>query len=115
MTETRAKYANVKQQLDGHTFDSKKEMNQYVHLKALQQAKIISGLELQKRYELIPKQKLSNGKTERAAHYTADFFWVEGGKEYVVDVKSPITRKEPSYVLRRKLMLYVHGIEIKEI
>lgn len=101
--------------MDGYTFDSKKEANKYCGLVILERQGIISGLELQKRYELIPRQKLSSGKTERAAHYTADFVWVEKGKTYVVDVKSAATRKEPAYVLRRKLMLLVHGIEIKEM
>lgn len=51
---------------------------------------------------------------EHNAVYTADFVYHEAGKLVVEDVKSDITRKEKDYVLRRKLMLHVHGIRILE-
>lgn len=51
---------------------------------------------------------------EQKAVYTADFVYVRDGVTVVEDVKSEITRKEPDYVLRRKLMLHVWGIRIME-
>jgi hypothetical protein len=51
---------------------------------------------------------------EKAADYTADFVYKRDGKEVVEDVKSEATRKEADYVLRRKLMLWRHGIRILE-
>lgn len=52
---------------------------------------------------------------ESKAVYTADFvYYDEDGNEVVEDTKSEITRREADYVLRRKLMLHVHGIRIKE-
>ena len=52
---------------------------------------------------------------EHNAIYTADFVYIDStGAEIVEDVKSEITRKEADYVLRRKLMLHVHGIRILE-
>ena len=52
---------------------------------------------------------------EKSAVYTADFVYTdEHGKEIVEDVKSEITRKEADYVLRRKMMLYLRKIRIKE-
>lgn len=51
---------------------------------------------------------------EQKAVYTADFVYVRDGVTVVEDVKSDITRKEADYVLRRKLMLHVHGIRILE-
>lgn len=51
---------------------------------------------------------------EQNAVYTADFVYNEAGELVVEDVKSEATRKEPDYVLRRKLMLHVHGIKILE-
>lgn len=51
---------------------------------------------------------------EQKAVYTADFVYVRDGETVVEDVKSDITRKEADYVLRRKLMLHVHGIRILE-
>lgn len=53
---------------------------------------------------------------ERPHYYTADFTYLTLDGELVVeDVKSEYTRKEPDYILRRALMLHVHGIKIKEI
>lgn len=52
---------------------------------------------------------------EQNAVYTADFVYLDkAGNEIVEDVKSDITRKEADYVLRRKLMLHIHGIRILE-
>lgn len=51
---------------------------------------------------------------EQNAVYTADFVYVQDGATIVEDTKSEYTRKEQDYVLRRKLMLYVHGIKIVE-
>lgn len=52
---------------------------------------------------------------EQNAVYTADFVYRDkDGSEVVEDTKSEITRKEADYVLRRKLMLHVHGIRILE-
>ena len=33
----------------------------------------------------------------------------------IEDVKSPATRKNAVYILKKKMMAHVHGIEIKEI
>jgi len=51
---------------------------------------------------------------EKAAHYTADFTYRRDHELVVEDCKTDITRREKDYVLRRKLMLYVHGIKILE-
>lgn len=51
---------------------------------------------------------------EKAAVYTADFVYKREGMLVVEDVKSDITRKEADYVLRRKMMLWRHGIRILE-
>lgn len=51
---------------------------------------------------------------EQNAVYTADFVYVEDGVTVVEDCKSEYTRKEKDYILRRKLMLHVHGIRIVE-
>lgn len=52
---------------------------------------------------------------EKNAVYTADFVYhTVDGTLIVEDCKSEITRKEADYVLRRKLMLHVHGIRVLE-
>lgn len=99
-----------------HTFDSAKEHRRYEELMIMQRAGEISGLEIQVPYELIPKQKLSSGKTERPVSYIADFVYQKDGQTVVEDVKG--YRKGQAYsvfVIKRKLMKYVHGIEITEI
>ena len=95
------KYHNVKTAVDNITFDSKKEARRYVELKLLQKARKISNLELQKRFEICPK-KYAN---KRARYYVADFVYVENGQKVIEDVKSPITRKNPVYSLKKALVL----------
>lgn len=100
------KFRNIK----SGGYDSRKEHRRAEELRMHQKVGAISRLEFQKRFQIIPKQD-----GERPAHYTADFAYFECDGTYVVeDCKSPITRKEPAYVLRKKLMLLVHGIRIKE-
>lgn len=88
-------------------FHSRKEHRRAEELKVLQKIGAISRLEFQKRFEVIPKQD-----GERAAHYIADFVYVEcDGNEVIEDSKGFRT---PDYVLKRKLMLKVHGIRVRE-
>ena len=92
---------------DGQKFDSKKEYKHYVVLKLLERAGKISDLQRQVRFELIPKQ---DGET--ACHYVADFVYQKDGKRIVEDVKG---YKTEVYKIKKKLMLYVHGIKIQEV
>jgi hypothetical protein len=107
-----SKYGNKKTVVDGIKFDSKAESVRYKELKFLEQGGAISDLELQKKFILTPSKKLSNGKTERASHYVADFCYVnEDGKKIVEDTKGFRTQL---YVQKRKIMLDKHNIEILE-
>ena len=110
-----SKYGNKKAVIDGITFDSKKEAKRYCELKLLQRAGVISNLELQKEFKLIPAQYDCNNKCiERAVKYKADFYYTENGKRVVEDTKSKAT-KTKDYIIKRKLMLYIHGIIVKEV
>lgn len=107
------KYGNRKVVLDGKRFDSKKEAQRYQELITLQRSGWISGLECQKRFELIPVQKDGDGKIiENKCVYVADFCYQQDGKTIVEDVKGV---KTDVYIIKRKLMLYVHGIRVREI
>jgi len=106
------KYHAKKTELDGITFDSKKEANRYAELKLLERSGAIHNLQRQVRYELIPAQKKDGKTIERACHYIADFVYEDSGKTVVEDVKGYRTKE---YVLKRKLMLQVHGIEVREV
>lgn len=123
------KYGNVKQSYDGIFFDSKKEARRYAELKMLLKAGKISELELQKPFELIPAQyepvprygkngkRLKDGQRciENSCVYKADFVYKdENGQTVVEDTKSTATRTK-DYIIKRKLMLFLHGIRIKEI
>jgi hypothetical protein len=96
---------------DGNVHDSRKEANRWSQLLLLERAGVISDLKRQVRYELIPKQE-----GERAVYYVADFEYIENGNKVVEDVKG---YKEGLayrvFAIKRKLMLYVHGIKVKEI
>jgi len=113
-TRYRTKYGNRKTVIDGITFDSVKEASRYVELKLLQRAGEISDLELQSPFVLQPGF-VHEGKKIQPIKYIADFTYLCDGKPVVEDVKSPATRKDKVYQLKKKMMLYVHGIEIKEI
>jgi hypothetical protein len=104
-----SKYRNKKTTLHGLTFDSKAEAKRYLELVMLQNTGAITNLELQVPFELIPKQG-----NERPCTYIADFVYFENGERVVEDLKSPATRKKPDYVIKRKLLLFRHGIRLKE-
>lgn len=110
----RAKYGNEKIEVDGIKYDSKKEAKRADELKRLEEAGAIKNLERQKKYVLQPSFKFL-GKTIRDISYVADFVYEEDGRLVVEDVKSPITRKNPVYRLKKKMMMYVHQIEIREV
>lgn len=109
----RSKYNNKKTIIDGIVFDSIREARRYQELKLLQKVGKISELELQPRYELIPKYK-KNNKTIRKTEYVADFRYKdEKGNIVVEDVKGT---KTELYKLKKKLLEYLYkDIEIKEI
>jgi hypothetical protein len=120
------KYHNHKVKRDGESFDSKKEMRRYAELQIMQSAGMISGLQRQKKFVLIPAQREPDtvgkrggrikGKViEREVVYYSDFFYyTKEGDAVVEDVKSEAT-KTPQYILKRKMLLYVYGIKIQEV
>lgn len=120
------KYRNRKTTVDGIVFDSMHEAHRYRELSLLQRAGEITELEMQKEFELIPAQyeifarygkkgqRITDGKRciEKPVKYKADFVYKENGEEIVEDAKGVKTK---DYIIKRKLMLYVHGIKIKEV
>lgn len=116
------KYRNKKVVRNGITYDSKKEADRHAVLKLLERAGKIRCLERQVKFVLIPAQYepdtvgkrggIKKGKLlERECSYVADFVYEENGKKVVEDTKGFRTA---DYKIKRKLMLYVHGIKIKE-
>ena len=108
----RTKYGSKKTTYGGKTFDSKREAKRYAELQMLEMAGEISDLRRQVKYTLIPSQKVGKRVAERAVEYVADFVYVEDGKTVVEDTKGMKTK---DYILKRKMMLYFHGIRIREV
>lgn len=102
------KYGNHRTTVNGITFDSKHEALRYIELLYLQRAGQIRDLQLQVPFELLPKQ----GK-ERAVKYIADFvYYDKDGNLVVEDAKGFRT---DLFRLKKKMMMYFKGIEIKEV
>lgn len=112
-------------------FDSRKEERRYHELYMLEKAGYITELQTQVKYELIPPQyetyerygksgkRLMDGLkvVERGVDYIADFVYKDStGNTVVEDVKGYKDGAAYSiFVIKRKLMLHVHGIKIKEV
>ena len=125
MRANRPKYGNKRVEWQGIAFDSKKEMQRYLVLKEAQDKGIISDLELQPKWELIPKitetyvkhLKTKDKVCERTAHlpitYTADFGYVKDGERIIEDVKISPKMLPKEFVLKVKMMRAIHGIKIR--
>lgn len=102
------KYGNKKVTEDGMTFDSTKEYSRWKELKLMEKAGEITGLVRQLRIEIIPKTKLY-----KAVSYIPDFVYFDKqeGKTIYEDVKGA---KTEVYKLKKKILYWRHGIEIKE-
>lgn len=107
-----SKYGSRKVSVGGEVFDSKKEYIRYRELVLLQKAGQVTDLKRQVKFELIPSQRVDGKVLERACTYVADFVYTENGKTVVEDTKGFKTK---DYIIKRKLMLWVHGIRIMEV
>lgn len=119
----RSKYGSKKVTIDGVTYDSQKEYRRFRELSLLERAGKVTDLQRQVKFVLIPAQYepdtigarggVKRGKLlERECSYVADFVYTEDGKRIVEDTKGFKTK---DYIIKRKLMLHVHGIRIKEV
>ena len=106
------KYGNRKVIHDGIEFDSVKEAHRYCELKLMQRAGVISDLQLQVPFELIPTQRIDGKLAEKAVNYVADFVYQQNGAQVVEDTKGVRTKE---YIVKRKMMLWVHCIRIREV
>lgn len=122
----KSKYHAKKVNVNGIWFASTKEGNRYKELLLLERAGHISDLRIQVPYELIPaqyetvhvftpkthKQKTVKKLVERKVVYVCDFQYTKDGETIVEDAKGMRTKE---YIIKRKLMLYVHGVRIQEV
>lgn len=99
-------------------FDSKREARRYMDLWLMQRSGEIANLRTQVKYPLLPKQVRSDGTKERAIDYVADFVYQQGGETVVEDSKGFRDTSSAAYrvfVMKRKMMLYFHGITVREV
>lgn len=99
------KYGNKKLVTADGKFDSKREWERWCLLKVRQKAGEISGLRRQVWIKLA-----INGV--RICFFVADHVYVEDGQRVVEDVKGFPT---PVYKLKKRLLLALHGITVREV
>lgn len=124
-----SKYKNKPVTIDGIRYASQKEGIRHKELMLLEKAGKIKNLRFQVPYELIPTQyetyerysdktgkRLKDGKrcVEEKCKYIADFVYYDNEtKQWVVEDAKGARTKE--YIIKRKLMLYIHGIRVHEV
>ena len=122
------KYFSKKVKNEHGNFDSKDEFDRYLYLKHMEDTGVISYLKRQVRFEIIPKlirkEKIQlktkvkevDRVEEIAAHYTADFCYIDNEGKYIIEeLKSDYTKNLADYILRRKLikrMIFLHNEEV---
>lgn len=102
-----SKYNNKKTE----GYDSVKESKRAGELKMMLRLGIISDLQYQVKFELIPNQVRDGKVVEKSCNYFADFTYWRDDKFIVEDSKGVKTK---DYIIKRKLMLFVHKIIILE-
>jgi hypothetical protein len=99
----------VPQTVDGFRFDSTREAERYLSLRQDQHDGKITALEVHPRFPLVVRG-------ENCGDYEGDFAYLDAlGKPVVEDVKSPATRKLPTYRLKRRLVWALYALEIREV
>lgn len=119
------KYHNRKVTVDGIRFDSVREASRWKELKLLERAGLVYDIQRQVKFKLIPSQRdwtdevTASGKPkkgkllEHECSYIADFVYKDQyGLQVVEDTKGVKTK---DYIIKRKLMLWLHGIRVKEV
>ena len=130
-----SKYGSRKITRDGMTFDSLKEYRRFCELRLLEKAGQVKDLQRQVKFVLIPQQKETvvryskkTGKRlqddyrviEREVAFIADFVYkipVDSTDDVILwrtVVEDTKGFRTADYILKRKMMLYFHGIRIKE-
>lgn len=114
---------------DGILHDSQREANRWIELKLLERAGKIANLQRQVKFVLIHSQyeqgtigkrgAIKKGKLlERELSYIADFVYTDTktGQMVVEDAKGYKGGTVYAlFVIKRKLMLYIHNIQVKEV
>lgn len=120
-----SKYHSQKVSIAQEIFDSKKEARRWLELKNMEEHGLISGLQRQKKFVLIPAQyepdtkgprggRIKGKLLEREVAYYADFvYFDEHEKDFVIEDTKGVRTAE--YVIKRKLLLWLNGYRIREV
>jgi hypothetical protein len=121
------KYKNREIRRNGETFDSRKEFLRWQELRQMERSGVIKDLQRQVKFVLIPAQyetvprfsektgkRLKDSKrlAEKGCSYIADFVYTHHDGSITVEDTKGVQTKD--YIIKRKLMLWVHGIRIVE-
>ena len=112
----KTKYGNQPQEVGGEKYRSKRELTRHRELLMLQEVGKIENLRREVPFVLVPTQRKQDGKSERGVVYVADFVYdhfPQGFRQVCIEDVKGVRTKE--YVIKRKLMLQKHGIEIQEV
>ena len=123
----RPKYGNSKIKNAYGTFDSQLEWSRFLFLSNREKEGEITNLRRQVEYLLIPAQygtEIKHLKTkdkevrvllERSCSYVADFVYERNGKTIVEDCKGSKGIITEAAKIKKKLLLWVHGIELRYV
>lgn len=121
------KYNNTKIECEDGKFDSKKEYQRWLVLKDAEAQGVITDLQRQVKFELIPavredyivhlktKDKIKTRTLQLAICYTCDFAYYKDGEYIVSDVKASPKMLPKEYILKKKILFALKGIIIKEV
>ena len=123
----RPKYGNHKIKNAYGTYDSQLEWSRFLFLSNREKEGEITNLRRQREYLLIPAQygtEIKHLKTkdkevrvllERSCSYVADFVYERNGKIVVEDCKGAKGIITEAAKIKKKLLLWVHGIELRYV
>ena len=123
----RPKYGNHKIKNAYGTYDSQLEYARFIFLSNREKEGEITNLRRQVEYLLIPAQygtEIKHLKTkdkevrvllERSCSYVADFVYERNGKIVVEDCKGSKGIITETAKIKKKLLLWVHGIELRYV
>lgn len=123
----KSKYNNKKIVNEFGKWDSKKEFKRWLVLKEAEAQGMITDLQRQVKFELIPAVrekyikhlKTKDKECERTLQlpitYTCDFQYTKNGETIVEDVKASPKMLPKDFVLKEKMMFAIKGIKIKRV
>ncbi len=115
LAQGKSKYRNVKTVADGIRFDSRREADYWMGLRARERAGEITELARQTRFPLYAPIRMEGGDSGMDAQiceYVADFTYREAGFLRVVDAKGMRTQV---YRLKAKWLNLQEGLDILEV